>query len=155
MPIDILASTLVDLALADHASTLSPGIKVYHPLNPKPTNWQTLLPHVVEILSGLSNKVIKAVPYATWVKAVRAESEKNVNRAELAKLVDEVPAIKLLPFFEMFTDTSKDFPELEVRNAPQVSRHLRELEGIEPQWMELWIRGWLANLESTVLRQGI
>jgi hypothetical protein len=44
VPIDVLAEILVELAFKDGRGSTS----VYHPSNPHPTTWDTLLPAVIE-----------------------------------------------------------------------------------------------------------
>ncbi|TVY16316.1 Non-canonical non-ribosomal peptide synthetase FUB8 [Lachnellula arida] len=153
VPIDVLAEALIELSFK-----VGKGAQVFHPLNPRPTTWSALLPAVIESLSGaqsilpavaqkvLPGKTIETVSFNTWLQRIRAETEATAatsDKAKLEALLEASPAIKLLPFYESIVD-SDQWVSLQTSKTEAESGKLSSLEGIKPEWMKLWAKGWFS-----------
>jgi hypothetical protein len=146
VPIDILSSSLVDISSNNNPKAPGPSIGVFHPLNQSPTTWTTLLPVILKTLNDSSPKAhpaVTAIPYGTWLQKLRETARENAlsNTMELQEILAKYPAIKLLDFFETLPGTA--WSEKDVTEALNASEHLANLEGIEAEWMEKWVKGWI------------
>ena len=159
VPIDLLATILVELALKRDSSA-TPGsepnhhAEVYHPLNPHATSWSELGATVLHELRSLTQKPdLKVVPLQTWVAMVRKEME-SVDKGDGAEVDLEValrrnPAAKLLDFFEGLVVTAEEEKEeggqvnrLEYEKTLERSETMRGLEPIREEWVRKWMREW-------------
>ncbi|TVY78113.1 Non-canonical non-ribosomal peptide synthetase FUB8 [Lachnellula suecica] len=153
VPIDVLAEALIEIAFKS-----GQGAQVFHPQNPRPTTWSALLPSIIDSLSGaksilptaaqkmLPGKTIETVSFNTWLQRIRAEAETTAttsDKAKLEALLEASPAIKLLSFYESIADTEQ-WVSLETKRTEEESEKLRDLEGIKPEWMTMWAKGWLS-----------
>ena len=161
VPIDLLAGILVELCLLGKGDSGSGKAKVYHPLNPKPTTWQAILPFIIDALSSSSSQPmqtlnttskfpasgrVKSVPFTQWLQALRKEAESiaasSQGAGEIEKMIDKLPAIKLLSFYESLI--GKSMPILETGNA-MISKKYESLEGIKEEWIKKWVWGWVGQ----------
>ncbi|MCJ1251009.1 hypothetical protein MMC30_008240 [Trapelia coarctata] len=147
VPIDILAHVLIDLAFSDYDAGEAHQAQVFHPLNPRETTWTALLPAVLRSFASIApGKNLEIVSFEEWLQYLRAEARKvggAKEKVELEALLDAVPAVKLLGFFEGLTG-SETWPGLESGRAREGSERLRDLEAVRAEWMEGWTRGWFA-----------
>ena len=161
VPIDLLAEVLVELALDRTPHKQGDEVQVFHPLHPRPVTWKLLLPTVVETLdrSRTDGKPVETVPLDTWLRKVRGDIESKNNdsvnknkdggKSDLETRLKLNPAVKLLAFYEELLSKGckggkGDLPELEIIKTTEASPKLRNLEEIQPEWMQRWIQGWLA-----------
>lgn len=89
IPIDLQAWVIVELALTqeqapdqdssqcDLMDTLPSRreVRVFHPLNPHPTTWETVRPIVADALFSLTGKRLETVSLDVWLAKVRREIE--------------------------------------------------------------------------------
>ena len=155
VPIDLLAQVLVELALSsdgieDHAlkqHDVTSKARVFHPLNPHPVAWGSLLPAIVNSLSRPDTgiKKIDTVPVREWLAKVRTDAE-AAGSADVESMLKVNPAAKLLGFYEKLAEdgNSADF---ETWRTEAASSKLRAIEELKPEWMERWVRAWLADDE--------
>lgn len=107
VPIHLLAEVLVELALKNdqqEASTLTQPqetrkARVFHPLNPHPVAWKSLLPTVVNTLSHSDTRTnkIDTGPFETWLHKVRIDAE-MAGSADVERMLKVEPAAKLLEY---------------------------------------------------------
>lgn len=140
VPADRLGSIVVELLFSrqcDGEATF------YNVVNPRVCRWETLLGTITRSLSNTEkegrSKSLQKVPFPEWVQALQASSEDTD--------VAQSPAIKLLDFFESLREKAVYLPraravQLDVKQTAQRSPTLRDLEPVQPAWMELWIQQW-------------
>ncbi|KAE8363507.1 hypothetical protein BDV27DRAFT_129836 [Aspergillus caelatus] len=145
MPIDLLAEVLVDLALRDDGAAVGESVKVYHPVNPRPLNWEAIRSTVAEALSKVSGKTVDTIPFQDWVQRVRQdiESGSKLNDGELQALLARNPAAKLLEFFEGIMSQTERENVLDTRLTVQLSDKLRAVDAVTPAWIHKWVAEWL------------
>jgi hypothetical protein len=96
VPIDQLASVLVELSFNLHAESASAKSRVFHPINPKWVSWKSLIPTVIKALqeSTADRPHMKVVKFDEWIKLLRATAAavtKNLNVG--VDVLREEPAI--------------------------------------------------------------
>ncbi|GMG06595.1 unnamed protein product [Aspergillus oryzae] len=145
MPIDLLAEVLVDLALRDHGVSAGGSVKVYHPVNPRPLDWEAVRPFVVEALSKTSGETVDTIPFQDWVQRVRQDIETGakLNDGELQALLARNPAAKLLQFFEGIMSQTERENVLDTRLTVQLSEKLQAVDAVKPEWIQKWVEEWL------------
>lgn len=105
VPIDFLATALIELATGGINQDEANGARVLHPMNPQPTSWSALKPVIIGALNRSSaskyqGKVVIEAPLSAWVDRVREEAEKLDGTSGLEEMLEANPAIKLLGFYE-------------------------------------------------------
>lgn len=106
---------------------------VFHAVNPFPTPWSTLIPTILAYLGSS----VQIVPWNTWLLALQA-SQKG---AEIA----QTPGIKLLDFYEAADRMGKlglEMPVLETVDTKNMSKTLKEMSKVTPEWMGEWMKQW-------------
>ncbi|KAH8433484.1 uncharacterized protein LDX57_011118 [Aspergillus melleus] len=156
IPVDILAPILVELSIATatgdlrrHAIEGSPGgARVFHCVNPRRVDWKDLIPVVVEELQRSSRNAqtgkVSVVSLQEWVGELQA----LISSERVRDDIDRNPAVKLVGFYEqLLTDAGRvDTPNvarLSTDRTAVISKGLRELQAIRPEWLRGWIREWL------------
>lgn len=129
IPVDLLGSTIVELALASHNHPS--GAVVYHTVNPKATAWAELVPVVLATLGGTSN--VEVVSLEAWLETLRDSESKTADIAVN-------PALKLIDFFQDLSNGAA--PVLETKRTASSSPSLAGLSSVQPAWMENWLRQW-------------
>ncbi|EXJ86687.1 hypothetical protein A1O3_03640 [Capronia epimyces CBS 606.96] len=117
-----------------------PPFQVFHTVNPSSRPWSTLVP----TLTSLLGPSVRVVSWDTWLAALRA-SETNSDLAQN-------PAIKILDFYTQADRQGRaglQLPMLETKATAAVSRTLRDIEPVGPEWMEQWMRQWNWISESS------
>ncbi|KAJ5272905.1 NRPS-like enzyme [Penicillium angulare] len=154
VPIDQLASVLVELSMHLSTQPAAAGIQISHPLNPHPRQWKTIAPVVASTIQATLaashggdsvDSEIRLVNYAEWLDLLRSSSNR-LETGDKILILREVPAIKLLEFFEeslVLKLTDQAPRQLLVDHALKVSHSLRSLESIRDEWVEGWVRGWM------------
>ena len=133
LPIDLLASVLVELAL--HPEKSEDGAAFFHPLNPHPTTWERLLPSVIEALDGA--KTVTRIPYGKWIQRLMSAGGDHADPEQLAR----IPAIKLMDFYvNLLLQRS---PPLETGKTMQASKGLQNVGEIQGEWMKKWVSAWM------------
>jgi thioester reductase-like protein/acyl-CoA synthetase (AMP-forming)/AMP-acid ligase II len=134
VPVNAAAQAIVEIA-ADSPKTeggLFNGAGVYHIANPRCTTWGRLLPCVKRCLDPTGN--LETVPLKEWVGAIRERHEQTND-------ITRNPATKLLHFFDGLV--CEDEPLLlDLQRSLQVSPTLANLEEVQDEWIENWIRQW-------------
>ncbi|KAM3081036.1 hypothetical protein ACMFMG_004993 [Clarireedia jacksonii] len=142
VPVDLLGSILVDLAMATVSSSKTQeddgAATVFNLRNPHLVPWHTLLPAVV------AAKPLQVVSPATWLASLKASSETD-GGDETARN----PAVKLLDFFAgLWAINTQDFKGLAqpmvVDRALRASPIMRKLEPVKVEWMRKWVEEWIA-----------
>ena len=118
--------------------------QVYHPLNPHPVAWKSLLPHFIKALdhSNVKAKQIETVSLQIWLDKVRADAE-AADSAKVEAMLRLNPAAKLLEVYTKFAKDEKNL-EFETVKTEKASSKMRAIEGIKSEWIERWVQAWLA-----------
>ena len=140
VPVDLLGEVLVELALKTEIDRL----QVFHPLNPHPVPWKSLLPYFIKALdqSNVRAKQIDTVSLQIWLDIVRADAE-AAGSANVEAMLRLNPAAKLLEVYTKFAEDEKN-QEFEILKTEEASLRMRAIEGIKSEWIERWVQAWLA-----------
>ncbi|KAF5867602.1 putative nrps-like enzyme protein [Botrytis fragariae] len=143
VPIDILSSSLLDIAFNHESKASDSGARVFHPLNQAPTTWNNLLPIILDTLNSSNPKfTVTTIPYTVWLQKLKDTTRENASSTtELEEMLEKYPAIKLLEFFETLPETK--WSDKDVGKSIEASVHLKGLKGIEGAWMKRWVEGWI------------
>ncbi|TGO66672.1 hypothetical protein BOTNAR_0056g00110 [Botryotinia narcissicola] len=129
IPLDILASVLVESCLGDSDSSSTSGsdsgsgsvedagAKVFHPTNPVLTSWRSLIPAI----DRSQDKAIEPVPFTLWIEQVKREAEKLDDATKLEDQLVDIPAVKVVPFYECLSK-GKGAPCLDNDRAMKMSK---------------------------------
>jgi thioester reductase-like protein len=133
IPVDMLARGIVELA-TNSIGSKDNGATVYHAVSPQRTSWTKLLPTVARCLEP--SREIQTVSLKEWVNALRESASKTED-------VENIPAIKILDFFEGLPSESGQEPILlDTKNTVNVSSTLASLGPLKEEWMENWMKQW-------------
>ena len=133
VPVDVVASTVLDLVRSSLYYSPPGQATVYHVVSPRKTSWSELLPTVKEHLS------LEAVPSAEWMELLRASSEEGRYGLEC------IPALKLMDFIEDVFSTSNQKSTclpLSIEKTVKACPALANLEAINGGLMKLWMEQW-------------
>ncbi|KAG8533589.1 uncharacterized protein KY384_001329 [Bacidia gigantensis] len=133
VPVDTVAKFVMDIV----ASQKDVGAKldVMNVVNPHPVPWSQFVP---AILARLGQEEVKAVPMSEWVNRLeRAERESDVQNK---KVLDELPALKIIDFFRMVAQPPSI--RLATDMARARSKTLSNLEPVSEAWMDIWLERW-------------
>lgn len=129
IPVDVLSSIMVELVEEVLRSQSLGKTLVYNLVNPKAATWSSLLISAQKV-TGIS----KTVPLKDWVEAVEASSrEKN------GAIIETNPAVKLLDWLRIISQSQERTSGFEVGRLVQDSRTASQLTAVTLEWMSLWI----------------
>lgn len=153
MPVDLLSETIVDLvihhdrSMVDAKGATKPvtvGAEVFHLQNPRSTTWSTLLPTMRSALELLTSKPIAIVPVKHWLAMVM-QRLKSVSKDEnLETQLRLNPAAKLLEFFSASMLDTEGTNVLDLEKTLDKSARLRDMDGVNPEWIRKWVAEWLS-----------
>lgn len=144
LPVDLLADMLVQSLFAKasaqdgdppsrHDSTQSLPLgrsRFLHFVNPHATLWSEIGTRVAPKISEAAHMV----PFSEWVDALAAVSENQQ--------VDDLPALKLLDFYEALRQPETKRPVYSTTNTQVACRALHDVPSVSVDWMERWMRQW-------------
>lgn len=116
---------MLEIVHTRHRSLTSPA--VFHLTNPNPAPWSSLIP-------AIQGKY--AVEFAAWV--AKLESISSPSSADIA----EMPALKLLGFYQRLRDEGRMSVPLDVRQAKEASASMRALGPVSAELMRNWLEQW-------------
>ena len=134
IPVDILASAIVDFVHDGLAAGHNGPQKVYNVLNPTPVPWSSLLGAILQHLGPDSPRVVSL---SQWIEEV--ERVDSSDSTQLAKY----PAVKILDYFRDLGRTKwQEEPLLSysTKNAVEASNAMRELKPVNEEWIEIWLK---------------
>ena len=164
VPIDLLAEVLVELVLSENPEPRQIGsqdtltqannppnqARVFHPLNPHPTNWETIKPIITNALFSSAGKQLESVSPDIWLSKIRQEIESTAGSAhklqdgDLDAFLRVNPAVKLLAFFEeMLPARTGPGNVLSIERTARSSGKMQALEGVKAEWVRKWVREWM------------
>ncbi|KUJ08437.1 acetyl-CoA synthetase-like protein, partial [Mollisia scopiformis] len=130
VPVDVAAATVMDVLLADEEGREE--YTVHNIVNPKPVSWSAL----VDMMKVAVGKQIVVVGMREWVRRLSVLAEKGVSP-------DEVPGLRLLPFFEgMVVEEEGEEKTFETGKTRETSENLRVCEAFNQQWVDGNLRVW-------------
>ncbi|KAL1871078.1 putative NRPS-like protein biosynthetic cluster [Diaporthe australafricana] len=162
LPVDVLSDVLIDVAMRRYESGLGPeaeratdqeggGAEVFNLRNPRITNWEALLPAIIDAARRHLSPVqdYEVVSPSAWLVRLRdSESENKGNMEDNSSN----PAIKLLDFYSngmwANTDTTEQdatqsTQPMAINRALASSSTLRGVPAVSAEWMRKWVREWL------------
>ena len=142
VPVDSCATVINELVhelLARQSTSLSSrkqvnGVsKFFHITNPQSVSYKSLLPTLWSYFPPST----RIVPFTHWVSLLRKRKTD----------VRDLPAVKLLDWFENLQNTMIRFPDarspvFDTKRALRVCETLRALEGVTPEWINIWMEQW-------------
>ncbi|KIJ29950.1 hypothetical protein M422DRAFT_268620 [Sphaerobolus stellatus SS14] len=139
IPNDLAAEVLVDFSLADFDSG-----SVSHLVHPKPVPWK-MLANVIASELG-----VFTVPYNEWLSKLKDLVFKADSNGTSAETLRNVPALRLLPFFDglgnIINGGGSEFgtPKLSVHRSMTLSKTLSDpkLEQLGEADAKAWIGYW-------------
>ncbi|KAF9553317.1 acetyl-CoA synthetase-like protein [Agrocybe pediades] len=147
IPLDLAAHAIIDFRLAGSPASS----KLVHLVHPRPTAWASLAAVIERKLS------VQLVPYSTWLSKLEAaarngtgSSEEDNNQIDV-KAMQDIPALRLLPFFRSITAkiegsaNAMGFPSLACEEAVKLSPNLSENEcakELNESDVEAWLGYW-------------
>ncbi|KAL3459645.1 putative NRPS-like enzyme [Aspergillus heterothallicus] len=151
VPVDLLAPVVVGLSAVVERDRIEGGgeVSVFHCVNPNRVHWGELVPGILEELNGswADEEVVEAesesrkvvtVSLALWVKKLQEAV------AAGGAMVDRNPAAKLVEFYEqMLADGGYSTMSLCTAKTEEVSKELKAMSPIRPEWVTGWMREWL------------
>ena len=102
----------------------------FHIINPKTTDWETLLPTVVQHFGA------DTVSLSEWIDALGRIENPSVKDFETK------PALKLLDTLAALASLKKARVTIETTKTEAASETLRELKAIDPRQMQNWLNQW-------------
>lgn len=141
VPVDHCARVVLELAehtlhaVNPDAEGKGGHVAYYHVVNPHDATWPDLLPVVQEY----SANQLRVVSLAEWVQALE-QSTTGDSGAD-----DKNPAVKLLGWLADLVRrraSGRDNVKLDTKETSKWSERMRELEPVNRQWMDLWLRQW-------------
>lgn len=133
IPVDRLASIMIELTETLLHKPASSQTHVYNLVNRNVTAWSSLLPSIQQPL-----KIPRTLPLQDWVLELEKSATENFA-------IDRNPAVKLLDFFRGMSakNAQEDMkPNYEVRNLVSDSKGAAKLEMVGMEWMRLWLLQW-------------
>ncbi|MCJ1460071.1 hypothetical protein MMC28_010450 [Mycoblastus sanguinarius] len=124
IPVDMLATMLVELCKADYAS--GSAQKVYNLVNPRRATWDSLL----EPIQSAFGARVKLVTLTEWIS--KLEQTERLEQNQLASK----PALKVLDFFRQL-NRHETGPIYEVGRGLETSKTMGQLEPVNQKWMEI------------------
>lgn len=159
IPIDQLADILIELSFGLSKDPASDRMRVYHAVNPYPITWDKLLPTVQKSLQDTISetpaplsKTVEIVSLPEWVErlqSTRTAVTDSRMSAMSKEMVYQNPGIKLLEFYQSLTVSDESAPscEFDIEKSLEASRSLKCLEPIREEWMDGWVKNWVAGLQ--------
>lgn len=152
VPIDHAAEIIVELALPDHVPANEHGeLQVYHLTNPHPVTWESVRGIVMDELARTSMNRAEVVSMEIWLQKVRKSIEDRTRNGgsmkdgELETLLREMPAAKLLDFYEGMLGDEGRSGRLALTETMKWSRKLGILEGVKEEWVRKWVGEWIED----------
>ncbi|KAL3446441.1 putative NRPS-like enzyme [Aspergillus insuetus] len=152
VPVDLLAPVMVELAnsLCEGGNS-GGGARVFHCVNPNRVRWADLVHAIVEELSitttikngGLEESAgVATVSLAEWVKRLQ-DSIAGDGGGDGADISSN-PAAKLVGFYEqILAEGEEGAMRLSTFRTEELSKGLRGMPAVRPEWVRGWMREWL------------
>ncbi|KAF9894429.1 hypothetical protein FE257_007932 [Aspergillus nanangensis] len=151
MAIDEVARVLVQLAFVSApARDNDGGLRVFHPVHPRPTKWNELLPAVQgALVEATGDGGIEMVSFGEWVARLE-ESEAALSNAtqmtgagSTAALLHANPGLKLVEFYLGLLYGNREWVRMDTVQTLASSEALCRIESLKPEWLHGWARSWL------------
>mgnify|MGYP005990394527 CR=1 FL=1 len=146
IPVDLLAEIVGDLA-KPHKRQRASGV-FYNIVNPKTTNWQTVVPVIKSRLEKSLSANVSIVTFQDWVELLRKSERKIVRQAQASHDVAATRAqtgLKLISFLEGLGALDEE-PAEPVRwaseNISSASTVFANLEAVSEAWCQIWMSQW-------------
>ncbi|KAL3492079.1 putative NRPS-like enzyme [Aspergillus germanicus] len=155
IPVDLLAPVMVELANSLCEGGISGGggggARVFHCVSPNRVRWTDLIPAIAEELSiptrfgngGLEESAdVATVHLAEWVKSLQDSiaGDGGGDGADISRN----PAAKLVGFYEqILAEGEEGALRLSTFRTEELSKGLRRMPAVWPEWVKGWVREWL------------
>jgi hypothetical protein len=82
-----------------------------------------------------------------------AGSHQALAEGEMESLVEKVPAVKLLDFYQTIVDSSQgsgaeDRNVFSTAKTADASQKLQAVDGVKEEWIRKWTREWISSTEA-------
>ena len=135
-PVDVLATTLVELSVRDVDDPPS-TLHVYNLSNPNLVPFSDLVPAMLKHLP----KNTKVVSFSEWAKALGHSADADQHQDTVRN-----PALKLLDFYEAMARGESEGEgggmSMSVEKAKAASESMQSLQGVKGEWVGSWMDGW-------------
>ena len=149
LPVDLLGDMLVETISRKRAivSTTDcssdggvpvPPAEFLHFVNPHHVEWSDV---VSELASHMTSRP-RVVSYDTWLQTLTGASEQHADE------VEDVPAIKLLDFFQDIGRCDAKRPTFSTNMTEQACPNLRNGGPVSVDWILLWMKQWGVDIEG-------
>lgn len=145
IPVDLLAEIVGDVVKFHKRRETSEVF--YNLVNPKTTNWRTVVPVIKTRLEKSLSADVSVVPFQDWVEMLRKSEGKIIRQVQANHDVLATRAqtgLKLISFFESLG--GHDEVDQSVRwaseNISTASTVFTTLEAISEAWFHTWMSQW-------------
>lgn len=149
LPVDLLGGMLVELIMRKPAATSAPDClsedgtlvqaEFFHFVNPHHVKWSDI---VSELATHMKPEP-RVVSYETWLQALMRAAEQDADKAV------DVPAIKLLDFFQDIGRVDAKRPIFSTSLTEQGCPSLRACGPVSVAWMKQWMKQWGLDTEES------
>ncbi|KOS48590.1 hypothetical protein ACN38_g483 [Penicillium nordicum] len=133
-PVEDIANVILDVSGVTSLWTVEEITGYFHALNPKATNWPSLIPVLREFYG---ERIEKVVSFEEWIDAL--------EKSQVDPVVDDNPAVKLLDTYRSATEGAK----MGIKAAPLATTRtkfysltMRQMEDVSPELMRNWCAQW-------------
>jgi hypothetical protein len=158
LPVDKLSTILVEILWSSPSVARNPLIEdrtkrrgsralngtrmstpTYHVVNPQASSWSRDI--VPILLNSFPKNTIRPVSFEEWIGELKSNAEAG------ADIVDRIPAIRLIDFYEACL-AGKDAGRSVMSSAAagSASTTLRDLGAVRSSWVERWLTQWTVGV---------
>ena len=127
---DIAAKVITEIVRSRRATQEDERCAAFHIVNPKATNWESLVPSVTEYTHA------EPVPLQQWIQTLE-----SFDRPTEMDLQDK-PALKILDFYRTIARGDEHRPWTETTKAQEASKSLRQLKAVDAYLVATWMSQW-------------
>ncbi|PLB51382.1 NRPS-like enzyme [Aspergillus steynii IBT 23096] len=151
IPVDLLSEVLVELSLSDHRERgSSPTVQVHHPVNLRPSSWESMMPIILEECRRALFGGLQVVSLKKWTELTRRNEKIRAPDDHDPDSGHDISHLlgRLTKFYETVLG-SEDVPAFpETKQTARRSALLSTVPGVQEEWIRKWVREWLQITES-------
>ncbi|RDB20302.1 Non-canonical non-ribosomal peptide synthetase FUB8 [Hypsizygus marmoreus] len=145
VPMDVVAKSIVDVALADETASI--GLNLVHP---HPVEWNSVIVNMKTAVKDVLNKDLGVVSFHDWFASLEGRAA-NATAQDMASL----PAIKLLQFFRGLAQANDEDVKLETKGEEtgglptfstdkmrEISATIRDIDQLKADDARAWVGYW-------------
>jgi thioester reductase-like protein len=138
IPVDILGRIITELISAPKpsASKFAKGARVFNLVNPTPAKFADLIPAIKAYFLEKYAKDIDNTAFKEWLELLKSKDASD------PKVLEELPALKIVDFFESIKGEGGMGGGFETTGSQEVSASMRDLRPVTGDWMNVWLAQW-------------